>query len=75
MLYQMIVTKQTTQSAKKSVSMMLPITIQSLHVCGMGMRLSYSQWTEVFLQLAELPGMRTHCVELGKLLIHAGQLL
>jgi hypothetical protein len=43
MLYQMIVPKQTAQSAKKSVSMMLPITIQILHVCGMGMRLSYSQ--------------------------------
>ena len=27
------------------------------------------------LKLAELPGVRTHFIELGKLLIHAGQLL
>ena len=43
MLYQMIVPKTTIQSAKNSTSMMLPITIQTLHVFGMGMRLSYSQ--------------------------------
>jgi len=29
----------------------------------------------MILQVAELLGVRTHCVELGKLLIHAGQLL
>ena len=43
MLYQMIVPKQVTHRTMKSASMMLPITIHSLHVCGMGMRLSYSQ--------------------------------